>query len=409
MKHLSFFFAWRYLRTSHKESSIRSMIRICFLGITIGSAALALVSSIMNGFEYATHHTLQGIHAHLVMHADGEPLALDQIAPILESEFPEIKAWSPLDTQHVIIQTEDSEDINSIIILKGIDAKKEQYTTSLSKKIINPIGATLSDIISNNQILIGSKLATQLRVSPGSSLSLLFTPDQQTRNRKIVFEEYETIIGGMFTSGIDEYDAGVAFCSLDMMQSLFPASAITEIEISLHDTTQEQKVIKKLSERFTLNVYSWKDQYPALVAALKLEKYAMGLILTLIAIVASMNIISLLFMIIMQKRSDIAILQVMGMRQQSLERIFIAIGTLLTMCATTFGLCIAYILGYLLDTYPIIELPDIYYVSHLPIKMDLSVFATVWILVIAIGYITTHIATRTTRRIHITNVLRFDR
>ena len=157
-----------------------------------------------------------------------------------------------------------------------------------------------------------------------------------------------------------------------------------------------------------MEVYSWQELYPALVSALKLEKYAMGLILALIMLVASMNIISLLFMQITQKRGDIAILQAMGMSHAAIESIFIGIGMTISAAASAIGVLIALILGFFIHRYPLIELPDVYYVTHLPVEFDASICFSVFALILIMSFCATIFSARSTRKINISNVLRFE-
>jgi len=408
---VSLFLARRYLRGPKKEAAISIMIKICFLGILIGSCALALVLGVMNGFEKVTHAKLQGVHAQIIMRAYGEPLALDEIAPILETEFPEIRAWSPSDTRQAIIQHPDSDDISNVVILKGIDPEREQQTTVLDYKITNGMPGlpkTLPSILTENHLMIGDKLAQNLDFFPGDPAYLLVTQDTQSRSKKINLEQVNAVIGGTFNIGIDEFDSGVVFCTLAFLEEIFPDAGTTQLNIALNHGADESAVIERLRSRFKMEVYSWQDLYPALVSALKLEKYAMGLVLALIILVASMNIISLLFMQITQKRGDIAILQAMGMSHAAIERIFIWIGMIISVVASAVGLLCAYLLGFLIERYPLIELPDAYYVTHLPIALDASIFLGVFGLIVIMSFCATLFSARSTRNINISNVLRFE-
>lgn len=412
MKTVPLFLAWRYLRGPKKEGAISVMIKICFLGILIGSCALTLVLGVMNGFEKITHQKLQGIHAQIIMRAHGEPLALGEIERVFEKEFPEIRAWSPSDTRQAIIQHPGSDDISNVVVIKGIDPEREKHTSSLERSITyaKP-GApkTLPSIIEKNHIMIGDKLAEYLDLYAGDAAYLLVTQDTQSRSKKINLERIDAQIGGTFKTGIDEFDSGVIFCSLSFLEELFPDTQATQLNIALHDYADENQVIERLRNRFKMEVYSWKELYPALVSSLKLEKFAMGLILALIILVASMNIVSVLFMQITQKRADIAILQAIGMSHTAIERIFIWIGMTISLIASSMGILLASILGFLIERYPIIEIPDAYYVgTHLPVALNLSIYGSVFGLIILMSLCATLFSARSTRRINISHVLRFE-
>lgn len=412
MKSVSLFIAWRYLRGPKKESSISVMLKICFLGILIGSCALTLVLGIMNGFEKITHQKLQGIHAQIIMRAYGEPLGLDEIKKVLASEFPEIRAWSPSDTRQAIIQHPRSDDISNVVMIKGIDPAEEKNTTSLERSITHAMPKeekTLPAILHSNHLMIGDKLAEFLDLLPGDAAYLLITQDTQSRSKKINLDRINAHIGGTFKTGIDEFDSGIIFCSLSFLEELFPDAQPTQLNIALREDADENQVIERLQNRFKMEVYSWKDLYPALVSSLKLEKFAMGLILALIILVASMNIVSILFMQITQKRSDIAIFQAIGMSHGSIEQIFILMGMTISLIASIIGIFFALILGFLIERYPIIEIPDAYYVgTHLPVALNFSICAGVFALIIIMSLCASVFSARSTRRINISHVLRFE-
>ncbi|NDC43116.1 MAG: ABC transporter permease [Chitinophagia bacterium] len=173
-----------------------------------------------------------------------------------------------------------------------------------------------------------------------------------------------------------------------------------------HDNgiTQVRATLAAVSPDFV--VRSWQELYPALVASLKLEKYVMFLVIALITLVASMNMVSLLFMQIQQKRRDIAIFQAMGMPHTMIREIFLYIGLFITLIASTLGLLAAGIVGTLLERYPCIQLPDVYYISYLPARLDAEIFIMVFVVTLLIGFVATWLPAYRTRSIKIAQVLR---
>ena len=121
-----------------------------------------------------------------------------------------------------------------------------------------------------------------------------------------------------------------------------------------------------------------------------------------------MNIISLLFMHITQKRGDIAILKAMGLADGQIRRIFFLSSSFITACAAFFGTCIASGAGWLLDRYPIITLPDAYYVTQLPVKVEWYLALLVFVVVMIVSSIATWLPVSGTRNINIAQVLRFE-
>ncbi len=406
MKHIAQLLAQRYLWGTAYEKNISIMVRICFVSILIGSFALALVSAIMNGFELSAYEKMQGIHAQVIIRAYGNPLNEKALNKILHN-FNDIKAFSPITMQHALI---DNNEDTSVVLFKGIDPIQEACVTNFEKKLepINGVQPKLSDLLYKNHVIIGKKLAQDLNIHPGDTINLLHAEDSQTRRNKITMAEHKAIIGGIFNTGIDEFDSSMIVGTLNFVKKLYPDSGVTQINIKLKPNVDEKKIIKQLQNKLNLEVYSWKDLYPALVAALKLEKYAMFFILALITLVASMNIISLLFMQITQKRSDIAILHAIGAYPALIERIFLYMGMGIAATASIIGIVLAWIVSLILEYYPFITLPDIYYTTHLPAKMEWSLVITVFIVVMGLSFFATWLTARRTRTIKIANVLRFE-
>ncbi|KKP35464.1 MAG: Lipoprotein-releasing system permease protein [candidate division TM6 bacterium GW2011_GWF2_32_72] len=407
MIYINFLIAWRYLFGIKGSKNISIMAKVCFLGIFIGSFALALTMCVMNGFEKATHKKLQGIHSQIIAHANGEKLNFEAIENEIKEHFPEIDAVAPSEEKQAIIQQKDSDEINEIISIKAISAEHEPKLSELEQKITLPANFTIKKALQDNRILIGHKLAKSLDLSPGNELELLFAEEGQ-QNRKITLSKHDVTVGAIFDTGIEEFDANVIFCSMDLIQELFPDSGVTQIGIKLKRGVNEKETIKKLKDSLELEVYSWKDLYPALVSALQLEKYAMFLILILIILVASMNVISLLFMQITQKKSDIAILRSMGLSSKNISFIFVFIGLLVAFFASLTGTITAAIASWFLETYPFIQLPDIYYVTHLPAQAEWYIFIIVFLVVMLLSFISSWIPAKLIQKLNISEILRFE-
>ena len=408
MKDVAPFLAWRYLRQTAHAQTISTMVRICFISILVGTFSLALVTAVMRGFELAAHEKMQGIHAQLTIESRDEPLDMAAIETVLRDEFPDITAISPSSAAYAIVQPQIEESSPSVIMLRGIDPGKEPYVSTVDKKIIKPSDLTLEKAVSDKQILIGQALAQTLGAAPGDSITLSYTDLLNTHGRKLSMKQHEVTVGGIFKSGIDEFDGNVIFCSNALIEKLFPSAGITQISVKLSPDSDEKRTITALRERLELEVYSWKDRYPTLLAALLLERYAMFFVIALITLVASMNIVSLLFMQITDKRPDIAILTTIGARMGDIRRIFLLIGMTISSIACILGLLLATGAAYLLERHPFITLPDIYYTTHLPARMEWQTIALTFIAVTLISFLASWIPTRRIRSINIANVLRFE-
>lgn len=361
------------------------MILISFLSILIGSYGLMLTLAIMNGFEVATCAQLQNIHAEVIIRAFGNPINITTLKPVLEEEFPEICAFSPYSQGQILIQNPHTNDISTIVGIQGIEATSHVKVNNLKNKLVwkKSESTSLAQTIQEDAILIGQKLADELGITVGDKVVLFFSPEEP-RGKKIHLLSKEVTVGGLFNIGIEDFDTGLIFSSLSLFHKLFPETGITHIQLKFCPQVDELELIKRLQNRLKLEVYSWKELYPALVSTLKLEKYAMLCILGLISFIAAMNIISLIFMLIYQRRIDIAILQVMGMPSNEVQSIFFRMGFAVAASASACGVGLALATASLLQKYPFISLPDTYIISHLPVAWEWYMPFTIFIVTLLI-------------------------
>ncbi len=402
---LSLLLALRFLRSSGLDNNIATMIKICFTSILLGTAALTLVAAIMNGFEKETHKKLQGVHADITINSHDKALNYEKLKKVLSSEYSDtIAAFGPTSFAQVIIQNKTLENNEmQICLLKAIDPKAEPQVSSIKEMIcdtaVNPWSA-----LNRDTLFIGQSLADRLQIKTGSRVTILYHQEEVMSN-KITLEEKEVTIVALFKTGIHDFDEHVLIGSFDLLKQLYPIK-ITQVTIKLKDTKDEKTVISSLKNRLALNVYSWKDLYPPLVSALTLERYAMFFILALVTLVASLNIISLLFMYATQKQHDIALLKTMGMTDAALISIFVFVSGAITLTATFCGILIAALATWLLNTFPFIELPDVYYVSHLPATLDFRIIVSVFLLALVVCLFAALIPAQKIKSMHVASVLK---
>jgi lipoprotein-releasing system permease protein len=249
-------------------------------------------------------------------------------------------------------------------------------------------------------------MAREHHLHVGQTITIM-VPEPRSK-KKLALESKKVIIAGIFNIGLEEYDNNLAFVALDTLNQLFDERGVDTITLSLRGDSDhyEQDVINRLGARFThLKIQSWKEQYPALVSSLKLEKYVMFLVLALITLVACMNMMSLLFMQIQSKRRDIAIFQAMGLSARSIRSVFLYMGMMITVSASLCGMGLAALGGYLIQRYPL-QLPDVYYISYLPARMDAEIFGIVFIATLLLGFLATALPLRQSSRVPIAQVLR---
>jgi lipoprotein-releasing system permease protein len=412
MKILSYHLALRYLTYHHENASIKQMIRMCFAGITIGSCALMLTLMIMHGFESVISEKIQGISAPITISSPAGTLDAQALTQVLRTEFSEhICGSSASSIKQIIV---DHNQQQTIVFVRGINPTDEAGVTSLPTKIIAPLipapnkaSSHFVGLLPHGSMIIGYKLARTLGLSIGSVLTVL-VPEPRSKKSLALVSKTVTI-SGFFNVGLEEYDSSMAFVNISTLHKWFDDAGTDQITIALVDRSggAAEHCLALLKKRLPgLSITTWQEQYPALVASLKLEKYVMFLVLALITLVACMNMISLLFMQIQHKRRDVALLRTLGMPSKSLQAIFMIMGMLITTAASIAGLSIAAGIGYILEHVWQLPLPDVYYISYVPICMQPHLFIIVFSCTMLLGLLATWLPLRNVQKIKVVEVLR---
>lgn len=395
--------AWRYLFTKQKNSTIKYMSYICFLGIFLATFSLSFVMSIMHGFEEATYQAMQNIYPDLIIDAHEDFFDMEQMQTILQEPQYHVSAFSPHRISQGMLHNPEEETPPTVIQIKGINTNLEKETSNLYKAILNK--KNLCQAVQNNNILIGKKVAQSLHVLPGEKITLLYSESNDASSMKL--QETNLIVGAIFETGIDEYDHSLAYCSTECFKSILPENEVSQIHIKLKDISYEQKTKQLIKKNLGVDVYSWKDLYPALISAMQLESLGMLLILLIIVLIATINVMSILFMYIHHKQKDIALFICMGLAQEKIKKIFLSISIFLTIIATCFGIICSYLVGLFLQAYPIIKLPEnIYYSSHLPLHHSFYVDISILLATLSISYAASLIPLQKISKMNITMLIK---
>ncbi len=407
MDHISRMIAWRYITGSMYERSLSIMVIISFMGIFIGSCSLALVGAIMHGFDTETRKQMQSIHPQAEIQS-ADPIDFEHLKEVLTTEFPAITALAPTSSAFGLAHAASDEQQNPVVVMiSAIVPQEATSVTTLHEKIITDKPLSVLDDISNG-VFIGSSLAEDLNIAMGDTLDLLYASDQQPHNKKLVFSTHTVTVTGIIRTGYEDVDNRLVLCSFNLFNRLFPDIGIQKVQLRFAQSTDIPQMLSTLRSRLSLEVYTWQDLYPAILAALTLEEYVSFFVIALITLVASMNILALLFMQITNKRTDIALLKTMGLSSSTITKIFIYMGLSISLLASTCGIICATILSYCIDHYKLFPLPDAYYVSHVPAQMTIIIPFLVLIVVTIMSLIATIIPTQRIHSMSISSILRFE-
>ncbi len=399
--------AWRYV-TSKSTTTIKTMVGICYFSIFVGTVSIALIASIMRGFEFETHKKLQSIYPSILISApENTTLAHEAIQQVLcKTVSPYTCPTAPYLMTEALIHPGTTDDPTFVVTLKGISPQKENKVTGINT-MITPLNVL--DTMSKQEIILGKNVVEKLSVSVGDTLMLVCNQTKDSGFKDAQLQSIPVTLAGIITTGISDYDEYLLLASLDLCYEIWGNDCITHIGVGLENPTHEKKVLELIEKNIPgVEAYSWKKLYPALVSALKLEQYVMFFILLLIVLIASMNMISLLFMYITYKRTDIALLKMLGMETWQIMLLFLLVSLIITSASSIMGLLIAFGLGSVIKVYPFISLPDVYYLTHLPIKLEWYLFLKIFLSILGMSIIASLLPLQTLKKLSSTETLRFE-
>ena len=402
------FIALRYLRSKkrHKGISVNSFISIG--GVAVGVMALLVVLSVMSGFHGDLQRKILGVSAHVVvLDYRGKISGYDEVLKRIEGEKDIVSAAPFVLGQAMISYGKKAHGV----FLRGMEPEMEAKTTEILNYIKdgNP-----KDLYPKNGIpgiILGRELASSLGVFTGDTIHIV-SPLGEIGPLGMLPRVKPFRVVAIFEVGMFEYDSNLVLCDLRFAQEFFSMGRdITGIEVRVKDIYKAADVREKVQKKLGFPFYArdWMQMHKNLFSALKLEKFAMFVILVLIILVASFNIISTLIMNVIEKTREIAILKAMGATNKGIMAIFMLQGLFIGIIGTILGVGGGYLLNNILDKYEIIRLPaDVYYLSHLPVKMKLFDFLTVSLSAIIISFLATLYPARQAAKLNPVEPLRYE-
>lgn len=364
------YIARRYFKSGRFFINVSTWITI--IGVTLGVATVCFVMSMHNGFETEVRNRLLGTTSHISIFPFRGGLIEDYNGLVSKLEkIDGVVAASPFIYYKVAISSASEGDG---IVVRGIEPELEQKTADISKNIIAgqySFARTIIDGDSIPGILMGNGLAERLAVSVGDPVVLysLRGEDLRTNSRPRVAKFY---VSGIFETGMYEFDAQLAYISLQSAQHLFKTGdAVTAVHLKLRDIYQAESLSPIIDSALghTYDVVPWYELHKNLFTWIAIEKKILFLGFILIVIVAAFSIISTLVMLTMEKRAEIGILKTIGTTPAAIRRIFVYKGLLIGMIGVVAGWGIALFATAIQNHYRLISLPaDIYFIDYLPIE-----------------------------------------
>jgi lipoprotein-releasing system permease protein len=370
--------ALRYLRAKRQESFISIISIFSLLGIALGVATLIIVMSVMNGFGAELLDRILGLNGHIVVQSDG-----GQGLPDFDAKVARLRALPGVLSAVPIVEGQvlaNSSDFSSGALVRGLRPEDLEKFKGVSASLTPQAKSQFRE---GQSVIVGSRLAEKLGLAPGMMITLVaprgaVTPFGTTPRVKT----YR--IAGTFQIGMSEYDQTFVFMPLEEAQLFFGLeNKVGGIEIMVTDANAVDRWLAPVRQAVgdQARITTWQGMNSSLFSALQVERVTMFLILTMIILVAALNIISGLIMLVKDKSGDIAILRTMGAGQGSIMRVFFIAGAFIGVVGTILGVVgglvfcaniesirqfLTAILGVQLFD------PEIYFLSHIPSKVELA-------------------------------------
>ncbi len=371
------FISIRYLLAKRRQTFVSLITLISVAGVAVGVMALIVVLAVMNGFHEDLRNRILGVTSHVNIGSYGGAISNYKEVTDEVQKDPEVIGATPYIYAQVMITSGRSV---SGAILRGIEPLTASKVIKIEESLIR---GNLADLVSQQQqesggpsypgIILGVELANNLGIRTTGEWVTIISPSGRLTPIGQVPKSKLFHVVGIMQSGMYEYDSTLAYVDVAAgQQFLGIGDAVTGIEVKIKDIYAAQKVAENLRKQLGTPYYvrDWIQMNSSFFSALKLEKFVMFVILTLIILVAAFNIVSSLIMLVMEKGRDIAILKAMGATTASIRKIFIFEGFLIGVSGTLLGVIGGFVLCDFVKRYKI-DLPGgVYHIAKLPVKIQ---------------------------------------
>ena len=412
--HFEWLIALRYLRPRRKEGFISVIALFSFIGIMLGVATLIIVMAVMNGFRTELISRILGINGHMIVQPIDGPL--NNYAE-LATKFSGVKGVTmaiPLVEGQVLAQGVGDSSTGALV--RGIRADDLGKMKSVSDHIQS---GDMVGFASGSGVAIGSRMAEQLGIRVGGTITLT-SPNGDVTPLGMNPRVKAYTVSAIYEIGMSEYDSTIIFMPLEEAQLFFNAEGLAQsIEIFVEHPDVVDELRQPIEDAAGRQIFitDWRDRNKTFFSALEVERNVMFMILTLIVLVAALNIISGLIMLVKDKGSDIAILRTMGATSGSVMRIFFMTGAAIGAAGTVAGVALGVVVCLNIESIrqffswisgTTLFSPELYFLSQLPADMNADETALVIVMALTLSFLATIFPAWRASRLDPVQALRYE-
>lgn len=344
----------------------------CILGLAMGVAALIIILSVMNGFNRTIRSRMLNVEPHLVIMQKGVPSNSELsnmekiVASVSKSGLDNIERF---ENQTMILRS--TEGVFGGAVAKGIDtdsmyAMQKRIWQSLKKDTAPPVRE--SSELADNELILGVDLARGLGIFEGDEV-VVVPPENLLLPKGEVPRLSKFKVKSLLNTQMPDFDSKFMFYNIDRVNAKTKSiGRETGYEIRLNDPYEADRVKEKLKEK-GIDAQTWGERDTSLFFALKIESYAMSLFLTLAVLITSFSIVTVMVLLMSQKRQDIGMFMALGLSVRKTRMVFLKVGLLLSYLGIAAGVVIGAGVCIFMELHPMELLPDIYTDSTLPAKL----------------------------------------